>query len=74
MPGAGGAVAARHYREVKEKGPGGHILTGPVYVEDAQPGDVLEVRIQKINWRFRTRTTRSARTRISFPTIFRTRR
>jgi len=34
--------------QVKEKGPGGHILTGPVYIEDAQPGDVLEVRIQKI--------------------------
>src|SRR5579859_4998155 len=27
------------------KGPGGHILTGPVYVEGAEPGDVLEVRI-----------------------------
>src|SRR5262249_21186035 len=24
------------------KGPGGHILTGPVYVEGAEPGDVLE--------------------------------
>jgi len=34
--------------QVTEKGPGGHILTGPVYIEDAQPGDVLEVRIQKI--------------------------
>jgi acetamidase/formamidase len=34
--------------EVTDKGPGGHILTGPVYIEDAQPGDVLEVRIQKI--------------------------
>jgi acetamidase/formamidase len=34
--------------QVMEKGPGGHILTGPVYIEDAQPGDVLEVRIQKI--------------------------
>src|SRR6202040_4234653 len=22
----------------KDKGPGGHILTGPIYVEDAQPG------------------------------------
>ena len=32
-----------------EKGPGGHILTGPVAIEKAQPGDVLEVRIQKIN-------------------------
>jgi acetamidase/formamidase len=34
--------------EVTDKGPGGHILTGPVYIEDAQPGDVLEIRIQKI--------------------------
>ena len=34
--------------QVTDKGPGGHILTGPVYIEDAQPGDVLEVRIQKI--------------------------
>ena len=34
--------------EVTDKGPGGHILTGPVYIEEAQPGDVLEVRIQKI--------------------------
>ena len=33
------------YEQVKDKGPGGHILTGPIYVEDAQPGDVLEVRI-----------------------------
>src|SRR3982075_4377800 len=33
------------YDQVKDKGPGGHILTGPIYVEDAQPGDVLEVRI-----------------------------
>src|SRR5580693_5233897 len=31
-----------------EKGPGGHILTGPVAIEEAEPGDVLEVRIQKI--------------------------
>src|SRR5437899_3385617 len=33
------------YDQVKEKGPGGHILTGPIYVEGAAPGDVLEVRI-----------------------------
>jgi acetamidase/formamidase len=32
-----------------EKGPGGHILTGPVAVSEAEPGDVLEVRIQKID-------------------------
>ena len=31
--------------QVKDKGPGLHILTGPIYIEDAQPGDVLEVRI-----------------------------
>jgi acetamidase/formamidase len=31
------------------KGPGGHILTGPVYVEGAQPGDVLEVKILSID-------------------------
>jgi acetamidase/formamidase len=34
--------------QVTDKGPGGHILTGPVYIEDAQPGDVLEIRIEKI--------------------------
>jgi len=32
------------------KGPGGHILTGPVYVEGAEPGDVLEVRILSIDF------------------------
>ena len=36
------------FREIKDKGPGVHILTGPVYIEGAEPGDVLEVRIQKI--------------------------
>jgi acetamidase/formamidase len=36
------------YDQVKDKGPGGHILTGPIYIEDAQPGDVLEVHIQAI--------------------------
>ena len=30
------------------KGPGGHILTGPVYVEGAEPGDVLEVKVLSI--------------------------
>lgn len=36
------------YREVTDKGPSGHLLTGPVYVEGAEPGDVLEVRIKNI--------------------------
>lgn len=36
------------FDQVKDRGPGGHILTGPVYIEDAQPGDTLEVRIRKV--------------------------
>jgi acetamidase/formamidase len=34
---------------VTNKGPGGHILTGPVYVEGADSGDVLEVRIERVD-------------------------
>src|SRR5215472_13255454 len=37
------------YKEVTIKGPGGHILNGPVFVEETEPGDTLEVRIQKID-------------------------
>ena len=36
------------HAEVKDKGPGGHVLTGPIFIEGAEPGDTLEVRIQKI--------------------------
>jgi len=32
-----------------DRGPGGHILTGPVYIEGAEPGDVLEIRIKRIS-------------------------
>jgi acetamidase/formamidase len=32
------------------RGPGGHILTGPVYVEGAEPGDALEVKILSIDF------------------------
>ncbi len=31
-----------------EHGPGGHILTGPIFIDGAEPGDVLEVRVEKI--------------------------
>jgi acetamidase/formamidase len=31
------------------RGPGGHILTGPVFVEDAEPGDTLEVKFLSID-------------------------
>jgi acetamidase/formamidase len=37
------------YKEVTNKGPGGHILNGPVYIEEAEPGDTIEVRIEKID-------------------------
>jgi acetamidase/formamidase len=40
------------YREVKrEPGAGSHVLTGPVYVNGAQPGDMLEVRILDVEFR-----------------------
>jgi acetamidase/formamidase len=31
------------------RGPGGHILTGPIAIEGAEPGDTLEIRILKID-------------------------
>jgi acetamidase/formamidase len=34
---------------VTDKGPGGHILTGPIYVDGADSGDVLEIQIEKID-------------------------
>lgn len=33
----------------KDKGPGGHVLTGPIFIEGAEPGDVLEVRFVAID-------------------------
>jgi acetamidase/formamidase len=36
------------FREVKDRGPGAHILSGPIFINGAEPGDVLEVRIQRI--------------------------
>lgn len=35
--------------QVKDRGPGGHILTGPVFVEGAEPGDALEVKVLSID-------------------------
>jgi acetamidase/formamidase len=37
------------YGEVKDRGPGPHILTGPIEVKGAMPGDVLEVRILEVD-------------------------
>jgi len=40
------------FRQVKrEEGSGAHVLTGPVYVEGARPGDMLEVRILDVEVR-----------------------
>src|SRR5215831_10502355 len=36
-------------RAVTERGEVPHIMTGPVYVEGAEPGDVLEVRILSVD-------------------------
>jgi acetamidase/formamidase len=33
----------------EKKGPGGHILTGPVFVDGAEPGDALEVKILSVD-------------------------
>lgn len=39
----------RDVQAVRDRGPGGHVLTGPIYVEGADSGDVLEVRLDSIN-------------------------
>jgi len=36
-------------RDVTDRGPGPHILTGPIFINGAMPGDVLELRIQQID-------------------------
>jgi acetamidase/formamidase len=37
-------------RQVTERGPGVHPMTGPIYIEDAEPGDVVEVRTLAIEF------------------------
>lgn len=43
---------------------GGHVLTGPIYVEGAEPGDTLEVRILKVEarvpWGYNTQSSGGA--------------
>lgn len=38
----------RDVQSVKDRGRGPHVLTGPISIESAEPGDVLEVRIGPI--------------------------
>src|SRR5277367_3573727 len=44
-------IRALYANPPKDKGPGGHPLTGPIAIEGAMPGDVLEVRIKEIRLR-----------------------
>ena len=37
-------------QRVTERGPGAHPMSGPIFVEGAQPGDVLEIRIIAIDY------------------------
>ncbi len=43
------AIQAAVRDSTLRRGPGGHVLTGPVYVDGAEPGDVLEVRFESID-------------------------
>lgn len=57
QPGKDTGTVEPAYREIVQavrdstlrRGPGGHILTGPVFVEGAEPGDALEVRIKSVD-------------------------
>jgi acetamidase/formamidase len=43
------AIAEAFPQGHARRGPGGHILTGPVFVEGAEPGDALEVKMLSID-------------------------
>jgi len=43
------AITAAFPNGNPNRGPGGHILTGPVFVEGAEPGDALEVKVLSID-------------------------
>jgi len=53
LPESGFAILPEH-RDILagcKRGPGGHVLTGPVAVEGAEPGDVLQVDIEDVSLR-----------------------
>jgi acetamidase/formamidase len=43
--------AARNAKPANERGGGGHILTGPIYVDGAEPGDTLAVEMIELTTR-----------------------
>jgi acetamidase/formamidase len=57
--GAGGIQPAQvlkdamdvYYKVTRTKAGGAHVLTGPIYVEGAEPGDMLEVRVLHVDFR-----------------------
>jgi acetamidase/formamidase len=46
-----GSIDPEEYTVGAGEGAGVHILTGPIYVNDAEPGDVLEVQILDVGFR-----------------------
>jgi acetamidase/formamidase len=43
--------AASIFRDASERGPGPHLVTGPIAVEGARPGDVLQLTIHEVRLR-----------------------
>lgn len=37
-----------HLPPERKIGPGPHLLTGPIHIQNAQPGDILEIRLERI--------------------------
>ena len=37
--------------QIERTAPGPHVITGPIFIEDAEPGDVLEIKTVKIDYR-----------------------
>ena len=37
--------------QIERTAPGPHVITGPIFVEDAEPGDVLEIKTVEIDYR-----------------------
>ena len=60
-------------QKVTERGPGAHPLSGPIFVESAEPGDTLAIRIVAIEFLHNSASTRSvpeaASCRMTTPTL-----
>ena len=37
--------------QIERTAPGPHVITGPIFIEDAEPGDVLEIKTVSIDYR-----------------------